>query len=146
MLAKRLGWHSSGILDLVSGAPIQLQQQLKFQIQKSPIISGEASLCWRSGWAGIPAGLSTPCQVHQYNSNNGLKFQIQKSPVISDEASLCWRSGWAGIPAGLSTPCQVHQYNSNNSLKFQIQKSPVISDEASLYWRSGRDSNPRPPA
>ncbi len=28
-----LSWHPSGTLDLVSGAPIQLQQQLKFQIQ-----------------------------------------------------------------------------------------------------------------
>ncbi len=56
MLAERLGWHSSGTLDLVSGAPIQLQQQLKFQIQKSPINADEASLYWRNGWAGIPVG------------------------------------------------------------------------------------------
>ncbi len=151
MLAERLGWHSSGTLDLVSGAPIQLQQQLKFQIQKSPVIADEASLCWRNGWAGIPAGLSTSYQVHQYNSNNSLNFRYKKAPsflarlrCVGGAAGLVFH--WAGTPAGLSTPCQVHQYNSNNGLKFQIQKSPVISDEASLYWRSGRDSNPRPPA
>ncbi len=83
----------------MSGAPIQFQQQLKFQIQKSPVIADEASLYWRNGWAGIPLGWHSsgtldlvsgaPIQLQQQ-----LKFQIQKSPVISDEASLCWRSGW----------------------------------------------------
>ncbi len=78
---------------------------LKFQIQKSPVISDEASLYWRNGWAGIPLGWHSsgaldlvsgaPIQLQQQ-----LKFQIQKSPVIVDEASLYWRNGWAGIPLG----------------------------------------------
>ncbi len=126
----------------MSGAPIQFQQQLKFQIQKSPSISAEASLCWRNGWAGTPAGLSTLCQVHRYNYNNCLNYRYKKAPsfltrlrCIGGTAGLVFH--WAGTPAGLSTPCQVHQYNSNNGLKFQIQKSPVIADEASLCWRNG---------
>ncbi len=52
----------------------------KFQIQKSPVISDEASLCWRNGWAGTPAGLSTLCQVLQYNSNNSLNSRYKKAP------------------------------------------------------------------
>ncbi len=80
VLAERLGWHSSGTLDLVSGAPIKLQQQLKFQIQKIPVISDEASLYWRNGWAGTPAGLSPLCQVLQYNSNNSLNSRYKKAP------------------------------------------------------------------
>ncbi len=54
-------------------------------------VGGTAGLAFH--WAGTPAGLSTPCQAHQYNSSNRLKFQMQKSPSISAEASLCWRSG-----------------------------------------------------
>ncbi len=81
----------------------QLQQQLKFQIQKSPVITDEASLCWRSGWAGTPlswhpSGTLNPVSGAPIQFQQQLKFQIQKNPVIADETSLCWRSGWAGIP------------------------------------------------
>ncbi len=115
----------------MSGAPIQLQQQLKFQIQKSPVIADEASLCWRNGWAGTPlgwhpSGTLDPVSGAPIQFQQQLKFQIQKSPVIADEASLCWRSGWAGTPAGLSTSCQVHQYNSSNRLNSRYKKAPSL--------------------
>ncbi len=104
---------------------------LKFQIQRSPVIADEASLCWRNGWAGIPAGLSTSYQVHQYNSNNSLNFRYKKAPsmltrlrCIGGTAGLVFH--WAGTPAGLSTSCQVHQYNSNTVLNFRYKKAPSL--------------------
>ncbi len=128
MLAERLGWHSSGTLDPVSGASIHTNNGLKFQIQKSPVIADEASLYWRSGWAGIPAGLSTPCLMHQYIPTTGLNFRYKKAPsfltrlrCIGGAAGLAFH--WAGTPAGLSTPCLMHQYIPTTGLNSRYKKA-----------------------
>ncbi len=96
-----LSWHPSGTLDPVSGASIQSQKLLEFQIQKSPVISDEASLYWRNGWAGIPLGWHSsgtldlvsgaPIQFQQK-----LEFQIQKA------SSFLTRLRCVGGTAGLA--------------------------------------------
>ncbi len=121
-----LGWHSSGTLNPVSGAPIQFQQPLEFQIQKSPVIADEASLCWRNGWAGIPAGLSPLCQVLQYNSNNSLNSRYKKAPSFLTRLRCV--GGTAGLAFQRDSRPRVRCINTvpATSLNSRYKKAPSL--------------------
>ncbi len=110
----------------VSGAPIPLQQRSKFQIQRSLVIADEASLCWRSGWAGTPAGLSTPCQVHQYNSNNSLNSRYKKAPSLLTRLRCI--GGTAGLAFQRDSRPRVRCTNTipTTDLNFRYKKAPSL--------------------
>ncbi len=83
-------------------------------------------MCWRSGWAGIPARLSTPCQVHQYNSNNSLNFRYKKAPSFLTRLRCI--GGTAGLACQRDSRPRVRCTNTTptTSLNFRYKKAPSL--------------------